>query len=142
MHDIILRAKPSGAQRWVDNIRIQYRDDANVSRVGFGKCLGFFGDASNNNHVAIQWYQICGCQPIVSVARMCKVELTDIYQYVPAASILNGALMVPLATEPLPGYPHQCWLIQSHRESISLTRRNALLLYDHVRIILPRVPLG
>ena len=125
MHDIVLRAKPSGAQRWVDNIRIQYRDDANVSRVGFGKCLGFFGDASNNNHVAIQWFKICGRQPIDRVARMTKVELTDIFQYVPAASILNGAFMVPLATEPLPGYPHQFWVIQSHRESTTLTRRNA-----------------
>jgi hypothetical protein len=124
---IVLRAKPSGAQRWVDNIRIQYRDDANVSRVGFGKCLGFFGDAANNNHVAIQWYKICGRQPIDRVARMTKVELTDIFQYVPAASILNGAFMVPLATEPLPGYPHQFWVIQSHRESTSLTLRNGVL---------------
>jgi hypothetical protein len=56
---------------------------------------------------------------------MSKVELTDIYQYVPVASILNGALIVPLATEPLPGYPQQCWVIQSHRERVALTRRNA-----------------
>lgn len=125
LHDIILRAKHSGQKPWVDNIRLQYRDSDNVSRVGFGQCLGFFGDAAHNNHVAIQWYKICGRRPIDRVACMCKVELTDIYQYVPVASILNGALIVPTAKEPMPGYPQQCWVLQSHREMTSLAHRNA-----------------
>jgi hypothetical protein len=59
---------------------------------------------------------------------MCKVELMDSYQYVPVGAILNGALIVPLATEPLPGYPQQSWVIQSHREAASLTRLNSQCL--------------
>jgi hypothetical protein len=110
---------------WVDNIRLHYRDGDDKPRVGFGKCVGFFGDASGNYHVAIQWFKICGRLPLDRIARMTKVELTELYDFVPVGSILNGALMVPLATEPLPGYPHQWWVIQSHREGIALARLNS-----------------
>jgi hypothetical protein len=122
---VILRANHFAKHPWVDNIRVQYRDEDEVSRVGFGKCLGFFGDSANNNHVAIQWYKICGRMPLDRVARMCKVELMDTYQFVPVGSILNGALIVPTNTSPAPGYPQQCWVIQSHREGVSLARVNA-----------------
>ena len=125
MPSVILRAKHFGKHPWVDNIRVQYEVDGDVPAVGFAKCLGFFGDSSNNNHVAIQWYKICGRLPLDRIARMCKVELIDSFQYIPVGSILNGALIVPLATKPLPGYPQQCWVIQSHRESTSLARLNA-----------------
>jgi hypothetical protein len=124
MHDVILRAKHFGLKKWVDNIRFQYIAADNRKAVGFGKCLGFFGDAGNHNHVAIQWYNICGRHPIDRFARMCKVHLIDTYQYVPVASILNGALIVPLATEPELGHPQQCWVIQSHREATSLAHVN------------------
>ena len=124
LNNVTLRANHAGKLPWVDNIRLTYRDDDNVPCVGFAKCIGFFGDASTNNHVAIQWYKICGRNPIDRVARMTKVELTDTYQFVPVASILNGALIVPLATEPLLGYPQQCWVIQSHREGTALHRIN------------------
>jgi len=117
---VIFRANHWIKHPWVDNIRIQYRTDANLPAVGFAKCLGFFGDAANNNYVAIQWYNICGRRPIQRVSRMCKVELVESYQFIPVGSILNGALLVPLATEPEIGYPQQFWVIQSHRETVSL----------------------
>ena len=78
-----------------------------------------------NNYVAIQWYQICGRVPVQRVTRMTKVELIDSYQYVPVGSILNGALIVPLATPPALGCPQQWWVLQSHREAESLSRMNA-----------------
>ena len=110
---------------WVDNIRIQYRDDDDLACVGFAKCLGFFGDANSNNFVAIQWYNICGRRPIQRLTRMCKVELMESYQFIPVGAILNGALLVPLATEPEIGYPQQFWVVQSHRETVALERLNA-----------------
>jgi hypothetical protein len=124
MVNVILRAKHGTKNVWVDNIRVQYTDSSNLPKVGFAKCIGFFGDVHNNDHVAIQWYKICGRRPVQRIARMCKVELMESYQYVPLGSILNGALIVPLATEPLPGCPQQCWVIQSHREGLALERLN------------------
>ena len=84
----------------------------------------FFGDATKNNYVAIQWYKICGRVPIQRVSRMTKVELMESYQYVPVGSILNGALIVPLDTPPAPGCPQQWWVIQSQREAECLSRMN------------------
>ena len=124
MVNIILRATHGSKNIWVDNIRVQYTDNSNLPKVGFAKCIGFFGDIHNNDHVAIQWYKICGRQPVQRIARMCKVELMESYQYVPLGSILNGALIVPLATEPLPGCPQQYWVVQSHREGVALERLN------------------
>ena len=79
--DVIFRANHSGFGKrpWVDNIRLQYLDDNHVPVVGFAKCLGFFSDDSNNNHVAIQWYKLCGRLSLDRVARMCKVELMESY---------------------------------------------------------------
>ena len=122
---VVFRANHGTKHPWVDNIRVQYRDDDNVPSVGFAKCLGFFGDTVGENHVAIQWYKICGRFPLQRVARMCKVELIDNYQFVPVGSILNGALIVPLATDPLPGFPPQFWVVQTNRESIALERINS-----------------
>jgi hypothetical protein len=122
---VILRAQHSGKVQWVDNIRVQYRDDDGNPAVGFGKCLGFFGDAAHCNYVAIQWYKIVGRQPIQRVSRMTKVELIESYQYVPVGSILNGALIVPTNTVPQPGYYQQFWVIQSHREATSLETLNS-----------------
>jgi hypothetical protein len=121
---VMFRALHSAKNPWVDNIRVHYIDDENYPRVGFGKCLGFFGDTAGNFHVAMQWYKICGRLPIDRIGRMTKVELTELYDYVPVGSILNGALMVPLAIEPLIGYPQQWWVIQSHREGVTLVRLN------------------
>ena len=123
MVPIILRAVDTPKQRWVDNIRVQYCAANDDTAVGFAKCLGFFGDANSNNYVAIQWYRICG-RPTQRLSCMCKVELIESYQYIPVGSILNGALMVPLATEPAPGYPQQFWVLQSKREADVLTRIN------------------
>ena len=121
---VLLRADPNGPRRWVDNIKVQYRSDDDVPAVGFAKCLGFFGDAAHNNHVAIQWYKICGRRSIGRISRMCKVELMESYQYIPVGSILNGALIVPLDTAPPPGYPQQSWAILSQRECSALERLN------------------
>jgi hypothetical protein len=122
---VIFRAIHNTKDPWVDNIRVHYTDDEDRPRVGFGKCLGFFGDTEGNFHVAMQWYKICGRLPLDRIARMSKVELTELYDYVPVGSILNGALMVPMAIEPLIGYPQQWWVIQSHREGIALERMNS-----------------
>jgi hypothetical protein len=122
---VVFRANHGTKHPWVDNIRIQYNDDDNASCIGFAKCLGFFSDTVGENHVAIQWYKICGRLPLQRVARMCKVELMDNYQYVPVGSILNGALIVPLAIDPLPGYPPQFWVVQGHREGTALERINS-----------------
>jgi hypothetical protein len=122
---VTFRANHFGNLRWVDNIKVQYRDDDDAPAVGFAKCLGFFGDAADNNYVAIQWYKICGRNPLQRVARMTKVELIEHFQYVPVGSILNGALIVPLATPPELGYPQQCWVIQSYREGTALDRVNS-----------------
>lgn len=121
---VIFRAVHFTKRRWVDNIRLQYRDDDNVQAVGFAKCIGFFGDAMNNNYVAIQWYKIIGRLPVNRVTRMTKVELMESYQYVPVGSILNGALIVPLATPPPLGFSQQWWVLQTHREAESLSRVN------------------
>ena len=118
------RARHFGKQKWVDNIRVQYHDERNVPTVGFAKCLGFFESLEGSNYVAIQWYNICGRSSVQRVSRMTMVELIDSFQYVPVGSILNGALIVPTATSPPPGYPQQCWVIQSHREGVSLRRLN------------------
>jgi hypothetical protein len=120
-----LRANYFTKIKWVDDVRVQYRDDDDVPAVGFGKCMGFFGDAAQNNHVAIQWYKICGRLPINPIARMCKVELMESWDFIPVGAILNGALIVPIATEPQPGYPQQFWVLQSHREAVALDRLNA-----------------
>jgi hypothetical protein len=124
MVPVLLRAQHFSKNRWVDNIRLQYRTDDDNVAIGFAKCLGFFGDSINNNWVAIQWYKICGRTPVQRVARMSKVQLIESYQYVPVGSILNGALIVPLASKPLHGCPEQFWVIQSHREGTSLSRLN------------------
>ena len=122
---VLLRANHSGPLRWVDNIRVQYREDYdNAPAVGFAKCLGFVGCDRGDNYVAIQWYKICGRSPVQRVSRMTRVELIESYQYVPAGSILNGALIVPIATAPEPGFPQQHWVVQSHREGTSLDRLN------------------
>ena len=121
---VVFRAEYFGKQRWVDDIRVQYRDDDNVPAVGFARCLGFFADVEGSNYVGIQWYKICGRQSLQRIARMTKVELMESYQYVPVGSILNGALIVPTAIDPAPGYTQQCWVIQSHRESASIKRLN------------------
>ena len=122
---VILRAQHSGKIQWVDNIKVQYRDDNDNPAVGFGQCLGFFGDAADYKYVAIQWYKIVGRQPIQRVSRMTKVELIESYQYVPVGSILNGALIVPINTVPQPGFSQQFWVIQSHREGTSLQSLNS-----------------
>ena len=119
------RARHFGKQKWVDNIRVQYHDDRNMPAVGFAKCLGFFECLEGSNYVAIQWYNICGRHPLQRIARMTKVELINSYQFVPVGSILNGALIVPTAIAPAPGYPQQCWVVQSYREGVSLGRLNA-----------------
>ena len=125
LRQIILRAMHFRKEPWVDNIRLQYRGDDLVPAIGFAKCMGFFGDDFNNNYVAIQWYKICGRLPIDRVSRMYKVELIESYQFVPVGSILNGALIVPLAIEPAVGHPHQFWAVQSHREGASLQNVNS-----------------
>ena len=125
LEQVILRAVFTKKRPWVDNIRVQYRDNENAPAVGFAKCLGFFGDAMNNNYVAIQWYQICGRLPVQRVSRMTKVQLMESYQFVPVGSILNGALVVPLATPPALGFPQQWWVLQTHREAESLSNMNA-----------------
>ena len=125
MVPVVFRANHGTKHPWVDNIRVQYKDDDNVPSIGFAKCLGFFADTIGDYHVAIQWYKICGRLPLQRVARMCKVELIDNYQYVPVGSILNGALIVPVAPEPLPGYSNQFWVVQSHREGTALERINS-----------------
>ena len=56
---------------------------------------------------------------------MTKVELMNSYQFVPVGSILNGALIVPLATEPELGHNEQFWVVQSHREGIALQNMNS-----------------
>jgi hypothetical protein len=122
---VTFRSNHFGKLRWVDNIKVQYRDDHDEPAVGFAKCLGFFGDDADNNYVAIQWYKICGRHPLQRVARMTKVELIENFQYVPVGSILNGALIVPLATPPDIGFPQQCWVIQSYREGAALDRVNS-----------------
>ena len=119
---VLLRAEYFSKQRWVDDIRVQYQVDDNVPAVGFARCLGFFADVEGSNYVGIQWYKMCGRQSLQRIARMTKVELMESYQYVPVGSILNGALIVPTAIHPAPGYTQQSWVIQSHRESASIER--------------------
>ena len=41
LEQVIFRAVSTHKRHWVDNIRLQYRDDHNVPAVGFAKCLGF-----------------------------------------------------------------------------------------------------
>ena len=75
-------------------------------------------DSADACHVGIQWYKIVGRQDINAITRMTKVELLDAsHDFVPAGSIRNGALLMPLATPPLIGHPQQHHVVQSHREA-------------------------
>ena len=56
---------------------------------------------------------------------MTKVEFIESYQYVPVGSILNGALIVPLAIAPQLGHNEQFWVVQSHREGTALQNLNS-----------------
>jgi hypothetical protein len=118
----LLRAECGGERVWVDDLRVHYNDAVTRRRkIGFGKAIGFFMDAADAFHVGIQWYKIVGRQSINATTRMTKVELIeDSYDFVPAGSIRNGALLMPLATPPLVGHPQQYHVIQSHREAVEL----------------------
>ena len=115
----LLRAESSGEKVWVDDLRVHYNDAVTGRRkIGFGKAIGFFMDSADACHVGIQWYKIVGRQDINAITRMTKVELLDAsYDFVPAGSIRNGALLMPLATPPLIGHPQQYHVVQSHREA-------------------------
>jgi hypothetical protein len=119
---VLFRAKHEAKNKWVDNFRLHYTSAKGKPAIGFGKCLGFFANSVGHHFVAMQWYKICGRTPIDKVGRMCKVELVDVYDYVPAASILNGALIVPVAKPTHPGNAQQHWAIQSHREGEAISR--------------------
>jgi hypothetical protein len=102
----LLQGRGTEAGRDVQ-FRANYNDAVTGRRkIGFGKAIGFFMDAADAFHVGIQWYKIVGRQTINATTRMTKVELIeDSYDFVPAGSIRNGALLMPLATPPLVGHP-------------------------------------
>jgi len=113
----VLRAETAGKRTWVDDVRVQH-SSGDGPLIGYGKCCGFFMDASENCHVGIQWYRTVGSSSRVNqTTKMMKVELMDSFDFVPAGSIRNGAFLIPLATEPAIGHPLQFWVIQSHREA-------------------------
>ena len=110
-----LRAEHTGKREWIDDVRVRHRD-AGAVKFGFGKCLGFFMDAEEKLHVAIQWYDIKSRNLVDAMTGMTKVEIMDSYDVVPAGSIRNGCLLMPLASPSAVGHPPQFWAIQSQRE--------------------------
>jgi hypothetical protein len=118
----LLRAESGGERAWVDDLRVHYNDAVTGRRkIGFGKAIGFFMDAADAFHVGTQWHEVVGRQTINATTRVTKVELIeDSCDFVPAGSVRNGALLMPLATPPLVGRPQQCHVTQSHREAVEL----------------------
>ena len=110
-----LRSEFTGKQRWVDDVRIKY-DNNGATCYGFAKCLGFFMDAAECVHIAVQWYDVKSRNMVDAAAGMTKVELSDTFDLVPAGSIRNGCLLAPLAKPPAVGCPQQFWVLQSQRE--------------------------
>ena len=109
---VLLRAEYAGKRQWVDDVRVRYAGD-NGSCIGYGKCCGFFMDNDGEFHVGVQWYRARWSE----VARMLKLDILPSYDYVPAGSIRNGALLLPLATSRQAGGRNEYWVVQSHREA-------------------------
>jgi hypothetical protein len=108
----LLRAEHNGKRQWVDDVRVRY-DGADGPCIGFGRCCGFFMDQEEECYVGVQWYRARGC----AAARLLMLELLPSYDYVPAGSIRNGALLLPFAVQPQAGRPSKYWILQSHREA-------------------------
>ena len=102
---VTLRATPMhhGKPRF-NNVKVTVQGANRAGRrTYFGKCIAFFRDAKCNHLVLLQWYQEVGgvIDPIVGLPRLKLAPSTEpsSYDVLPAASIVNGALLVPLGTE-------------------------------------------
>ena len=102
---VTLRASPilHGKPRF-NNVKVTVQGANRAGRrTYFGKCIAFFRDAKCNHLVLLQWYQEVGgvIDPIVGLPRLKLAPSTEpsSYDVLPAASIVNGTLLVPLGTE-------------------------------------------
>jgi hypothetical protein len=102
----LLRAEHNGKRQWVDDMGVRCAG-ADGPCIGFGKCCGFFMDQEEECHVGMQWHRARGC----TAARLMKLELLPSYDYVPAGSIRNGALLLPFAVQPQAGRPSEHWIL-------------------------------
>ena len=110
-----------------DHVRVWYAGGGGAA-VGFGKCLAFLRDASQSHHVYLQWCFNANRVQIDRVAKLHKVRMgvpdrPGTFEIVPAMSVLNGALVVPLpCSQPQPDRQKLHFVLQSHREATSLVR--------------------
>jgi hypothetical protein len=117
---IVLRAKRifRGRPAW-DNVKLLV-DEEGGARLYFGRCMAFFRDKNGSVFVGIRWYQsvTANGQALDETAMLPRLKLTKInvtirdvlesVSIVPAASIINGALLIPFNDE--------YWAMQSSME--------------------------
>ena len=117
---IVLRAKRifRGRPAW-DNVKLLV-DEEGGARLYFGRCMAFFRDKHGSVFVGIRWYQsvTANGKALDDTAMLPRLKLTkinvtlrDVLQSVsilPAASIVNGALLIPFNDE--------YWAMQSSME--------------------------
>ena len=117
---IVLRAKRifRGRPAW-DNVKLLV-DEEGGARLYFGRCMAFFRDKHGSVFVGIRWYQnvTANGEALDETAMLPRLKLTKInvtirdvlesVSILPAASIINGALLIP--------YNDEYWAMQSSME--------------------------
>ena len=89
----------------------------------FARCMAFFKDADDKVFVAVRWYsEVPGTvlDPVVQLTplTLAPEALTRSFSILPAHTILNGALIVPLHD--------QFWALLSPREEKQYVLGNAM----------------
>ena len=128
---IVLRAKRifRGRPAW-DNVKLLV-DEEGGARLYFGRCMAFFRDKHGSVFVGIRWYQnvTANGEALDETAMLPRLKLTKInvtirdvlesVSILPAASIINGALLIP--------YNDEYWAMQSSVEQGQYISNNQYL---------------